>query len=351
MKLARIIMLFALAVVTPTAFAAYSLAPYQMFETGSKADAVAIGDINGDGRNDVVLTTTWTGHEEANKYKVFVYFQKPDGTLDAPRIYDYLERPWSTTGLALADLDGDGRKEILVGHRTGITILDWGSVHGKMAMRSRLVPSNWTLDANDVVVVDVDRDGALDVVAQSWSDGANIYFGDGHGGISRQARVATPATGWNDLEAGDFNGDGYEDFVVASTHMYVYYNDGSDDLSAPLVIDPDPDDIGPAGALGTGDFNADGRDDLVVLQDYDLVLFSQNASGGLQTPVLVSTVVGAQRDRWSRPGPGWPRRSDRGRRRPRRDPHAGGGQIGHGSRCPQWWILLGNAEHPGARGR
>lgn len=296
MKLARIIVLFALAVVTPTAFAAYSLAPYQIFEAGSQADAVAIGDINGDGRNDVVLTTTWDGHaDDANQFKVFVYFQKLDGTLDAPRIYNYLGSA-NETGLALADFDGDRRMEILVGHNDGITILDWGPVRGKMAMRSRLVRSNWMLAARDVVVVDVDRDGALDAVTQSWSSGANIYFGDGQGGIRRQARVATPATGWNALEAGDFNGDGYEDFVVRSNLLaYVYYNDGSDDLSAPLAINPNPDAIGTSGALEAGDFNADGRDDLIVTRDrYNLALFSQNTSGELQTPVVVPTLQYAQ---------------------------------------------------------
>ena len=280
----------ALAVVAPAAFAAnYSLSPYQTFATGSSADAAAIGDIDGDGRNDVVLTTT-SYFDEANDYKVFVFFQQSDGTLAAPRKYSYLGVA-NDNGLALADLDHENRMEIIVGHGAGITILDWGSVRGKMDMRSQLHPGPITSD--DIVVVDVNRDGALDVVAQSWSDGANVYFGDGHGDIARQVRVATPARGFNDLEAGDFNGDGYEDIVVLSgqitTHAYVYYNDGSDDFSGPLDINPNPDTSVSIGALGSGDFNADGRDDLVIMRDRTHVsLYSQNAGGGLQPPVILS---------------------------------------------------------------
>jgi len=292
MKFTRIVA-FALATVAPAAFAGYSLQPYQALATGSWPDAVAIGDVNGDGRNDVVMTTTYY-FAGADDNKVFVFLQKADGTLDLPRKYSYEAPTSNTTGLALADLDGDGQMEVAVGHGGGITILDWGPVHGRMGMRTKLYPyEGWGwLNANDVVVVDVNRDGALDVVAQSWSYGANIYFGDGHGGITRQVQMDTPAAGYNDLESGDFNHDGYQDVVVLSgqgaTHAYVYYNDGSDDFSAPLEIDPNPGTYDPLGALGHGDFDADGRDDLVVMSDRTHVsLYRQDANGGLQAPIAL----------------------------------------------------------------
>ena len=291
MKLTRILAC-ALAVAAPAALAtSYSLSPLQAFTTGSWADAAAIGDVNGDGRNDVVLTTTNYG-DPVNDSKVFVYFQKADGTLDAPLKYSYLSSA-NRNGLALANLDHDSGMEIIVGHGTGITILNWTApVLGKMYMQSRRHTTPEMAPADDIVVVDANRDGAPDVFAQSWSAGATIYFGDGRGGITRYKKLSTPAQGYNDLESGDFNGDGLEDVVVLSgqgtTHAYVYYNDGSDDLSAPLDINPNPADYVTIGALGSGDFNGDGREDLVVMRDRTHVaLYSQNASGGFQPPTIL----------------------------------------------------------------
>lgn len=288
MKLAQILTVSILAVAAPAANAAYSLLPYQTYETGSWADAAAIGDIDGDGRNDVVLTTTGQIDEE-NDRKVFVFFQKPDGALDTPKRYSYLSRA-NATGLALADLDHDGRMEIIVGHDTGITILDWNPVRAPTPMRTRLYQTGNEASQYSVVAIDVNRDGALDVVRQGGTPGAVIYFGDGRGGIARQASPLT-ISGGRDLESGDFNGDGYDDIVVLEGfHAYVYYNDGSDDFSAPLKLDPIPDGGSTVDSMGSGDFNSDGREDLVIMRDYNsLSMYLQNAGGGFDPPAVLRT--------------------------------------------------------------
>lgn len=46
---------------------AYELQPPTERATGSFADAVAIGDVDGDGRDDVVLTTIEVGDDENDK--------------------------------------------------------------------------------------------------------------------------------------------------------------------------------------------------------------------------------------------------------------------------------------------
>lgn len=273
-----------LSLVASTTHAAYTLAPYQTRSTGSWADAAAIGDVNGDGRNDVVVTTTYY-FDEINDYKVFVYLQQPNGTLAEPVKFPYPGA--NRNGLAIGNLDKDKAQEIVIGHGGGITILDWDTSRGVQAVRSRTHYSPWERAADDVVLLDANRDGALDIVGQSWSDGAVLFVGDGQGGVHRMVDVPTPVDGYNDLDGGDFNGDGHADFVVLSgqgqTRAYVYYNNGTEGFSSPYEIDPNPGEFVTIGALGSGDFNGDGRDDLTIMRDRtEVALFMQDGNGQLQ---------------------------------------------------------------------
>lgn len=291
MRLIQILAAGVLAGSMPSALAAYAPQPFQAIPTGSMADAVATGDINGDGLDDVVLTTTFY-FDEDNDDRIFVFLQQPDGSLAAPLKLHYGLA--NRTGIAMADLDRDGRMEVVVGHGNGIAILDWTPAtlrRPSLGLKQFGTPGQ---AADDIAILDVDRDGIPDVFAQDWSSGATIFFGDGQGGISRQVHVPTPAHGYNDLKAADLDNDGHTDIVLLSgqgeTNAYVYYNDGSDDLSAPLVISPGPPGFKVVGSLATGDFNNDGRNDLAIQFDSDrLALYLQDDDGGLLPHGLLSS--------------------------------------------------------------
>ena len=59
--------------------------PYTATPVGSNAAAVAIGDLDGDGRNDVALLTSTCNTDPANDYMVHVFLQDIDGSLK-PRV-------------------------------------------------------------------------------------------------------------------------------------------------------------------------------------------------------------------------------------------------------------------------
>jgi hypothetical protein len=285
------------AVLTPIAHAAYSLAPYQVFTTGSWPDTVAIGDVNGDGRNDVVMTTTISSGapDAANDYKVFVFLQTAGGALGAPLEYSYQSTAYNT-GLVLADLDHDGRMDIIVGRNSGLTVLQWRPNRDGGVLRARLFPLANPIGYEDVValaLLDINRDGATDVVGTTLTHGIAVYFGDGHGGLGRQATIATPDTWWRDLKTGDFNGDGFTDLAVISAsheHSYVFYNNGADTMSAPLELNSDQGGNSLPAALASGDFNGDGKRDLVsALDAQNVVVFKQDSNGVLQGPTSVPT--------------------------------------------------------------
>jgi hypothetical protein len=77
--------------------------PGSPFTTGKSPSRVAIGDINGDGINDIV-TTNYNG----NSITVFLVSKK--GVVSSYTIA-VGQKP---DGVAIADIDGDGKKEILV---------------------------------------------------------------------------------------------------------------------------------------------------------------------------------------------------------------------------------------------
>src|SRR5690606_7944871 len=80
---------------------------------------VAVGDVTGDGRDDLVsLGTT----EDPGLGMLYVFPQSAAGTLLSPVRYE-LEDGDAILGLSLADMDGDGTSDVIVTRGQGVEIL------------------------------------------------------------------------------------------------------------------------------------------------------------------------------------------------------------------------------------
>ena len=263
--------------------------PYLTMASGSKPTATAIGDVTGDGRPDVVMTTGFF-FDPPNDNKLLVYPQTAGGTLASPLRYSY-EAHADRNGLVLADLDENGVLDVVVGHATGITVLLSDAQGG---LRPGVVTAD--ADADDLAAMDVDRDGHVDVVSLGGTRGATIFLGDGHGGFRQTQQLDTYARGFNEVERADMTGDGFDDLAIMSgswgAYVSIHRHDGIGGFVPGFERYGRPDFL--FGGLGLGDVSGDGLNDAVLARVSNtptwLSIMTQSASDHrLMDPMTVPT--------------------------------------------------------------
>ncbi|MFE9694193.1 S8 family serine peptidase [Micromonospora sp. NPDC005806] len=298
--------------------------PYQAKTTGSWPSTVAIGDVTGDGRNDVVMATTFY-FDDANDYKLFVYAQQPDGTLAAPVKYATGLQYGESPGLAVLDTNGDGKQDVALTTGAGVQLFQQ-TAGGTLESTGTIAG---TPNSSTIAAADFDGDGDTDLVVTS--DGVKLLTqeADHTFTVSSVDAEASP-----ELEVGDVDGDGRLDVVgfldktVRVWHHtdagwnrtdHVVYtgtwgiegievadvsNDGRADVVATLYLNRPAANVAvlrqntdgtlagpqlfPAGDLPepieAADVNGDGRNDVVTLQSTSVAVLPQQADGSFGAP-------------------------------------------------------------------
>jgi hypothetical protein len=249
---------------------AEGFSPPVRYDAGSDPDFLLVGDINGDGKPDLVVAEPTLSVNAGGTGNISILLQdpgNPGGFLPAI-VYPAGRSPKAAVG----DIDGDGKPDLVVGTTSdpaGISLFRQSLANPGAFEAPVLVASLHGVSA--IAVWDLDGDGRVDI-AVAANAGIFILIQD-----ASAPGIFLPAVGYAagsqpiSLAVGNLNGDGRPDLAVANYGS----PDGSIKASASILLqDPtDPGKFLPATDYATGvrshsvaigDLNSDGKADLAV---------------------------------------------------------------------------------------
>ena len=186
---------------------------------GAGAGGMFATDFNDDGNLDLVFGS---GHPDAifaNPAFVTVLLGNGDGTLQAPPAKRV---GFNTRVLARADFNGDNRNDVVVASLTsaktpGLWILLGAQGGGFQTPTQLAVPSSGTF-IPWVTTGDVNNDGKADIIAIDDKGTLFTFLGNGNGTFQTASSVNVAPSG-SFVVAGDLNGDGRSDAVIANGNI------------------------------------------------------------------------------------------------------------------------------------
>ena len=233
--------------------------PQVSYGTGLGPESVSIGDLDGDGRADLVLANLFTDN-------VSVLLNNGDGTFAPDVLYDVGDLPKS---VAIGDLDGDGDVDLVTANQNSddVTVL-LNNGDGTFAPFVSYLAGE---RPQFVSIADLDGDGAIDLVVANQGSfgipgGVSVLLGNGDGTFASEVRYGDRES--RSVAIGDFNGDRYADLVVVNggsfpdpSNVSVLLNNGDGTFASEVLYEVG---IG-AFSVAVGDLDGDGDTDLAVV--------------------------------------------------------------------------------------
>jgi Bacterial Ig-like domain (group 3)/FG-GAP-like repeat/FG-GAP repeat len=222
------------------------------------------------------------------------------------------------SGLSIADINGDGKNDLVVTDQQagGVAVLlgnGDGTLQGNPVLvsyavgggpRSALPPL--VTDYNPALVADFNGDGHLDVMLPDFR--SNFIYLQGYGDGSFRSPVnyyaALPATGSGfptsvTIASGDFNGDGIPDFVIGNSNrtgfaggITVFLSNADGSMQPGVTYTAAP--TAQLQYVAVADLNGDGKLDIAATDGVNggVQVFTGNGDGTFQAGLTFATELG-----------------------------------------------------------
>jgi hypothetical protein len=279
-------------------------------------DFVKVYDMNGDGKADLVVEGTLPNSCINSESATSVLLGNGNSTFQSPVQYPtgdcgggFNNYGSGATGVAIADVNGDGDPDIVLTSSSSDTGTVEGYVYVLLNMGNGTFGTPTRIGQGggiyDVAVGYLTASGHADIVTEvsSFNDtqrGIYVFDGNGNGTFQSSTYIADPAltNGTNvagqgtGISIADVDGDGSPDIVTADSAslsgpggISVYLNGDGGSISSPTFFAA-PSYFSPAD-LALGDINCDGKPDAVLANNHAVdashpknVLVMVNTTGG-----------------------------------------------------------------------
>ena len=274
------------------------------FTTGTGPYAVAVGDIDGDGKPDLAIANNGTSSNPGNTVSV-LRNTSTLGTISYATKVDFATGSVPVS-LAIGDIDGDGKLDLVVSNYndSSVSVLRNTGSSGSINFATKVDFATGS-SPYSVAIGDLNGDGKPDlaVANNSSSNTVSLLRNTGSSGTISFATKVNFTTGTNpqSVSIGDIDGDGKYDLVIAnnsSNTVSVLRNIGSiGTISFATKIDFTTGTKPRSVAIG--DMNGDGKLDLVI-SNYDIgfgntvsVLLSTSTSGSVNFATKADFTTGS----------------------------------------------------------